>query len=54
MTEKIGGSDTGVTVRDGENWRLYGEKWFCSDGDVAILLARPEGADPTVAVSACS
>jgi alkylation response protein AidB-like acyl-CoA dehydrogenase len=26
--------------------RSYGEKWFCSnaDGDVAVLLARPEGA----------
>ena len=30
---------------DGE-WRLYGDKWFCShaDADVALLLARPEGA----------
>ena len=50
MTEKIGGSDAGAAeltaVRDGENWRLYGEKWFCSntDGDIAVLLARPEGA----------
>ena len=50
MTEKIGGSDAGAAeltaVRDGEHWRLYGEKWFCSnaDGDVAVLLARPEGA----------
>src|SRR5580704_6400675 len=50
MTEKAGGSDVGAieTVarrRDGE-WRLYGEKWFCShtDADVALLLARPEGA----------
>ena len=27
-------------------WRLYGDKWFCShaDADVALLLARPEGA----------
>jgi len=27
-------------------WRLHGEKWFCShaDADVALLLARPEGA----------
>ena len=27
-------------------WRLYGEKWFCShtDADVALMLARPEGA----------
>ncbi|MCH9675393.1 MAG: acyl-CoA dehydrogenase family protein [Gammaproteobacteria bacterium] len=50
MTEKTGGSDVGqieLTARheDGE-WRLYGDKWFCScaDGDVALLLARPEGA----------
>ena len=52
MTEKIGGSDAGAAeltaVRDGEHWRLYGEKWFCSnaDGDIAVLLARPEGARP--------
>ncbi len=27
-------------------WRLEGEKWFCShtDADVALILARPEGA----------
>jgi len=50
MTEKAGGSDVGTieTVArcvDGE-WRLYGEKWFSShtDADVALLLARPEGA----------
>ena len=51
MTEKTGGSDVGnieLQARRDENgeWRLYGEKWFCScaDGDVALLLARPEGA----------
>lgn len=50
MTEKTGGSDVGnieLEARfDGKNWRLYGEKWFCScaDGDLALLLARPEGA----------
>lgn len=50
MTEKIGGSDAGAAelaaVRDGEHWRLYGEKWFCSnvDAELAVLLARPEGA----------
>jgi acyl-CoA dehydrogenase len=50
MTERAGGSDVGTietTARsvDGE-WRLYGDKWFCShaDADVALLLARPEGA----------
>lgn len=50
MTEKTGGSDVGLAelmaVRDGDDWRLWGEKWFCSnaDADVAVLLARPEGA----------
>ncbi len=50
MTEKAGGSDVGAieTVaweHDGI-WRLHGEKWFCShtDADVAVMLARPEGA----------
>src|SRR6201992_3990681 len=50
MTERTGGSDVGAieTVarcEDGE-WRLTGDKWFCShaDADVALLLARPEGA----------
>ena len=50
MTEKSGGSDVGqielsARYEQGE-WRLYGDKWFCScaDGDVALLLARPEGA----------
>ena len=60
MTEKTGGSDVGnieleARWEDG-NWRLYGEKWFCScaDGDVALLLARPEGAPMGPAASACS
>jgi hypothetical protein len=50
MTERAGGSDVGAieTIarhEDGE-WRLYGDKWFCShaDADVALMLARPEGA----------
>ena len=50
MTEKTGGSDVGnieltAKCRDGQ-WRLYGDKWFCScaDSDLALLLARPEGA----------
>ncbi|HZO83044.1 MAG TPA: acyl-CoA dehydrogenase family protein [Candidatus Binataceae bacterium] len=50
MTEKSGGSDVGALesvarVENGE-WRLYGEKWFCShaDADLALILARPEGA----------
>lgn len=50
MTEKSGGSDVGanelVASRDGEHWRLWGEKWFCSnaDAELAVVLARPEGA----------
>ncbi|SIN78348.1 acyl-CoA dehydrogenase family protein [Vannielia litorea] len=34
MTEKQGGSDVRANatraVRDGDGWRLYGHKWFCS------------------------
>lgn len=50
MTEREGGSDVGRTVTtarqvDGE-WRITGDKWFCSNADagMALLLARPEGA----------
>jgi len=52
MTEKEGGSDVGTlttaAVAEGDHWRLYGEKWFCSnaDAEVVMLLARPEGAGP--------
>ena len=51
MTERTGGSDVGalttVARRDGDGtWRLWGEKWFCSNAnaDLALTLARPEGA----------
>jgi acyl-CoA dehydrogenase len=50
MTEKAGGSDVGaietVARQEGGCWRLTGEKWFCShtDAEVALMLARPEGA----------
>lgn len=50
MTEKAAGSDVGqvetVARLEGGEWRLFGEKWFCShtDADVALMLARPEGA----------
>jgi alkylation response protein AidB-like acyl-CoA dehydrogenase len=50
MTEKAGGSDVGaietVARNEGGRWRLFGEKWFCShtDAEVALLLARPQGA----------
>jgi len=51
MTEKTGGSDVGTSTTvarraaDG-TWRLWGDKWFCSNAnaDVALTLARPEGA----------
>ncbi|MEA2896873.1 MAG: hypothetical protein QOJ84_2488 [Bradyrhizobium sp.] len=52
MTERAGGSDVGaietVARLEGGVWRLTGDKWFCShaDADVALLLARPEGAPP--------
>ncbi|TDE34670.1 acyl-CoA dehydrogenase family protein [Antarcticimicrobium sediminis] len=49
MTEQAAGSDVGAidtTARfeDGE-WRLYGDKWFCSNPDAALgmVLGRPEG-----------
>jgi acyl-CoA dehydrogenase len=50
ITERSGGSDVGAietTARcEHGEWRLYGDKWFCShaDADIALLLARPEGA----------
>jgi acyl-CoA dehydrogenase len=50
MTERQGGSDVGqnavVAKRDGDGWRLFGQKFFCSNigCEVALALARPEGA----------
>lgn len=51
MTEKTGGSDVGSSTtlaRCDEHgvWRLWGDKWFCSNAkaDMALTLARPEGA----------
>jgi alkylation response protein AidB-like acyl-CoA dehydrogenase len=50
LTEEQGGSDVGANltraVRDGDAWRLHGEKWFCSvaDADQFLVTARPEGA----------
>ena len=52
MTERQGGSDVGrnavVAKRDGEQWRLYGQKFFCSNigCEMALALARPDGAPP--------
>jgi acyl-CoA dehydrogenase len=49
LTERHSGSDVGANRvearRDGDAWRLYGEKWFCSvaDADQFLVTARPEG-----------
>ena len=49
MTEQVAGSDVGAIettakLVDGE-WKLTGDKWFCSNPDAALgmVLARPEG-----------
>ena len=50
MTEQGAGSDVGGVAtraaKDGDQWRLYGDKWFCSnaDAELAMVLARPDGA----------
>lgn len=50
LTEVQGGSDVGanatVAERDGDAWRITGEKWFCSvaDADQFLVTARPAGA----------
>ncbi len=50
LTERQGGSDVGANTCTatpaGDAWRLYGEKWFCSNAgaDLALVLARPESA----------
>lgn len=55
MTERFAGSDVGATetraVREGDHWRLTGDKWFCSNAsaDLALVLARPEGSAPGTA-----
>jgi len=49
MTERTGGSDVSqsetVAKKDGDQWRLYGTKWFTSatTSQMALTLARPEG-----------
>ncbi|HVK88451.1 MAG TPA: acyl-CoA dehydrogenase family protein, partial [Kofleriaceae bacterium] len=49
MTERTGGSDVSqsetVARKDGDQWRLYGTKWFTSatTSEMALTLARPEG-----------
>ncbi len=52
ITEQDAGSDVGAVTTEArlENgeWRLYGDKWFCSnaDADLAMVLARPQGGEP--------
>src|SRR5437867_10192580 len=52
MTERQGGSDVGmnavVAKRDGDEWRLFGQKFFCSNVgcEIALALARAEHAPP--------
>ncbi|ABE29973.1 hypothetical protein DR64_683 [Paraburkholderia xenovorans LB400] len=58
MTEQAAGSDVAriatraslETEADGQTWRLYGDKWFCSnaDADLAMVLARPDTAPPGI------
>ena len=49
MTESTGGSDVGASLtvarQLGDEWRLYGKKWFTSaiTSQMALTLARPEG-----------
>jgi alkylation response protein AidB-like acyl-CoA dehydrogenase len=52
MTERTGGSDVAISEtvarKDGEQWRLWGTKWFTSatTSQMALTLARPEGNPP--------
>jgi len=53
MTEQAAGSDIANTLtmacpQEDGSWRLYGEKWFCSNPDAgfAMVLARVEGGPP--------
>lgn len=57
MTEKKGGSDVSntetIAVRsEGNNYKLYGYKWFTSatDSNMSLGLAKvlPEGVEPTI------
>lgn len=45
MGSDIAGTETRAVQKDGQ-WKLYGDKWFCSnaDADLAMVLARPDGA----------
>ena len=51
LTEIQGGSDVASNVleakRDGDVWRLFGAKFFCSatHADYAVVTAKPQGSD---------
>jgi alkylation response protein AidB-like acyl-CoA dehydrogenase len=55
MTEQQAGSDAGListtAKKQGDQWALHGDKWFCSNADagLALVLARPAGAAPGTA-----
>ncbi|MYN12689.1 DNA alkylation response protein [Pusillimonas sp. TS35] len=58
MTEQAAGSDVGGTQAQAEaqpdgGWRLYGDKWFCSNPDAgfAMVLARSEPVEGLAGVS---
>jgi alkylation response protein AidB-like acyl-CoA dehydrogenase len=44
----VGAATTTARRSADGTWRLWGDKWFCSNAnaDVALTLARPEGAPP--------
>lgn len=53
MTEQAAGSDIANTLtmaypQEDGSWRLYGEKWFCSNPDAGfgMVLARVDGGPP--------
>lgn len=58
MTEQAAGSDVSATetqaqLQDDGQWRLYGDKWFCSNPDAgfAMVLARSESKKGLAGVS---
>lgn len=52
LTERQGGSDVGANTcqaqQENGTWRLYGDKWFCSNvnAEAILALARPDDAQP--------
>ncbi|NYT60869.1 acyl-CoA dehydrogenase family protein [Alcaligenaceae bacterium] len=58
MTEQAAGSDVSATEteaqqQDDGQWRLYGDKWFCSNPDAgfAMVLARSESKEGLAGIS---